>query len=529
MHTLTLLATLLTAYLSTVNGYTWPSPQLDALESLRFDLDRHPIAGFVQPCTFFLFSVNGPSGRSNIADWVRTAYHDMATHNITDGTGGMDASIRFPEEQARAENAADGFNNTLRILSGVANRYVSLADTLALGAITAIENCGGPDIAFRGGRIDAAEPNKPGVPQPEQELKSHIASFARQGFTQTEMIGLVACGHTFGGVQHDPFPNIVPEMNDPNNTESVAHFDSTFLHFDNNVAKEYISGTTQNPLVVGLNDTTNSDKRIFSSDKNVTMDSFAKSPTLFASTCGKLFAQMLDTVPRGVKLSEVIQPLPAKPDNLEFTLDGDTLRFSGQVRLWNMAEDDDRTVRLYWDDHVGGTHNATLDFSEVATGVRTTAAWYAFDDPGLSLNATAGVTRMRFVVDGKVYDQGGVGFPVQDGVAFSTTSCLTAPNASPLQGRFDIAVRKTANVTRVFLEQEVKDSVGRITVVETDFPKPAPANAVSAGTSTAYVMWSMNMTQTSTKRTIGAEINGVKMSTGRVALLSNLPVCAGAS
>lgn len=53
---------------------------------------------------------------------------------------------------------------------------------------------GGPEIAFRGGRIDAAVPNAPGVPGPEQDLDSHIASFARQGFTQTEMIGLVACG-----------------------------------------------------------------------------------------------------------------------------------------------------------------------------------------------------------------------------------------------------------------------------------------------------------------------------------------------
>jgi hypothetical protein len=27
----------------------------------------------------------------------------MATHNTAEGTGGMDGSIRFPEEQARAE------------------------------------------------------------------------------------------------------------------------------------------------------------------------------------------------------------------------------------------------------------------------------------------------------------------------------------------------------------------------------------------------------------------------------------------
>jgi hypothetical protein len=41
--------------------------------------------------------------------------------------------------------------------------------------------------------------------------------------------------HTFGGVQHDPFPDIVGELNDPTSTEDVAHFDSTFVTFDNNV------------------------------------------------------------------------------------------------------------------------------------------------------------------------------------------------------------------------------------------------------------------------------------------------------
>ncbi|KAJ7853396.1 heme peroxidase, partial [Mycena leptocephala] len=450
-------------------------------------------------------------------------HHDMATHNNADGTGGMDASIRFPEEQARgAENAADGFNNTLRLLAGVVNRYVSiLADALALGTITDIENCGGPQIAFRGGRIDAAEPNKPGVPQPQQDLQTHTSAFARQGFTQTEMIGLVACGHTFGGVQHAPFPDIVPEMNDPNNTESVAHFDSTFIHFDNNVAKEYISGTTQNPLVVGSNDTTNSDKRIFGNDGNVTMHSFATSPSLFASTCSKLFARMLDTVPKDVKLTEVIQPLPVKPDNLELTLDGDKVLFSGTVR--SMTEDPKRTVRLLWSDHLNSqnankkNNTATLTFSSVSTGVSSTAAWYSFDDPPIALDAKAGITGMRFVVDGKVHDQGGVGFAVQDTVVFSKTSCLTDPDASPVKGRFDIGVRNGANVTRVFLEQEVKDSVGRITVVETDFPP---------NTTSAYTIWSMNMTSASGgKPTIGAEIGGVKVSTGRVAVLFDLPPC----
>jgi hypothetical protein len=111
---------------------------------------------------------------------------------------------------------------------------------------------GGPEIPFRGGRVDAGGPNTPGVPEPQQDLQSHIASFARQGFTPTEMISLVACGyvycilipntltlnthrHSFGGVEHAPFPDISPEMHDPNNTLSVSHFDTTFAHFDNNV------------------------------------------------------------------------------------------------------------------------------------------------------------------------------------------------------------------------------------------------------------------------------------------------------
>lgn len=67
------------------------------------------------------------------------------------------------------------------------------------------EISGGPEIAFRGGRVDAAEPNAPGVPQPQDALASHIAAFARQGFSQTEMIGLVACGYVSSS-----HPNALP-------------------------------------------------------------------------------------------------------------------------------------------------------------------------------------------------------------------------------------------------------------------------------------------------------------------------------
>ncbi|KAJ7311512.1 heme peroxidase [Mycena albidolilacea] len=438
---------LLTCF-ATAHAYLWPSPMLDELESLLFEITPGTtgIASFIQPCDTFTFAPTGSrgsSGRSNAADWIRTAYHDMATHNIVDGTGGMDASIRFAEEQARAENVGDGFVNTLGVLAGSATRYVSVADALALGTVIAVEFCGGPQIPFRGGRVDATEPNLPGVPKPEQTLDSHVASFARQGFTQDEMIGLVACGHTFGGVQHAPFPDIVPELNDTNNSESVSHFDTTNTHFDNNIATEYISGTTQNPLVVGFNDTTNSDERIFGSDGNVTMLSFANSPELFASRCSELFARMLDTVPSGVQLSDVITPLPVKPFDLTFTLDGDVLQFSGRVRFWNLTDNPNRVALLLWDDHLGGVHNSTLLSSLEAVGsfpdgVSTSYIFGGDDFGGLSLDAAAGITTMRFMVDGKVEDQGGVGFAVQDAVVFSTTSCFFSNNRT---AQYNVAVR----------------------------------------------------------------------------------------
>ncbi|KAJ7508850.1 heme peroxidase [Mycena galericulata] len=459
-----------------------------------------------------------------------------ATPFTTDGTGGLDASIRFAEEQARPENAGDGFDNSVFILFGFSNRYVSIADGLALGAILAIENCGGPEIAFRGGRADAAELNAPGVPQPQQDLDSHIASFARQGFTQTEMIGLVACGHTFGGVQHTTFPDIVGELDDPNSTEDVAHFDTTFVTFDNDVAKEYISGTTKNPLVVGFNDTTNSDKRIFSSDGNATMRSFANSAELYTSTCADLFARMLDTVPSGVELTDVIAPLPVKPSNLQLILDGDTIQFSGQVRFWNMAADSTRTVSLLWDDHTGRTKpqkTGPMTFLGVSTAVagRYSAAWYGVNDTQgagvLSLDAAAGITSMRFLVDGVLEDQGGSGFAVQDGFMFSNTSCVTSVNTTTGEaeaGRLDIAVRNGVHPTRVYIETVTRDSVDRPVVVETDIAPPTKPVALNSG----YSLWAVNMTSAngSFLFTIGAEIDGVKYSTANIPLLLDFPLCA---
>lgn len=88
---------------------------------------------------------------------------------------------------------------------------------------------------FRGGRVDATAPNKPGVPEPQQSLAEHTASFARQGFSATEMIQLIACGHTIGGVQNTAFPTIVPASTDLDDIDGHATFDSTFT-YDNRMS-----------------------------------------------------------------------------------------------------------------------------------------------------------------------------------------------------------------------------------------------------------------------------------------------------
>jgi catalase (peroxidase I) len=95
---------------------------------------------------------------------------------------------------------------------------------------------GGPQINFRAGRIDAQQAGPPGVPQPQESLQSHTTAFARMGFTPTEMIQLVACGHTIGGVQKVAFPDIVPATAATSaNPDGNMAFDQTPTSFDNHM------------------------------------------------------------------------------------------------------------------------------------------------------------------------------------------------------------------------------------------------------------------------------------------------------
>lgn len=134
----------------------------------------------VSPC---LFGTN-IKGRQNSAEWVRTAYHDMSTHDASAGTGGLDASIMF--ELDRDENKGDAFNNTLGFMKNYYSTKSSAADLLALAVITASDSCGGPKMPFRAGRVDATEAGPKGVPEPSQDLETHTNIFAKAGFNTSE-------------------------------------------------------------------------------------------------------------------------------------------------------------------------------------------------------------------------------------------------------------------------------------------------------------------------------------------------------
>lgn len=198
--------------------YIWPNEEIDLLEHMLYEHSGYHVnspASFVVPCGNVPF---GP-GRNGPAEWVRTAYHDMANADVEAGTGGIDASIGF--ELDRDENPGKGFNETLFNLREFLTARTSMSDLIAMGALFAVGGCSGGkvQIPFRGGRIDATAPGPLGVPKPEEPIDDHLSSFKRQGFNRDEMIGLVACGHTLGGIHGVDFPEIVDVVN-----ETVCYF-----------------------------------------------------------------------------------------------------------------------------------------------------------------------------------------------------------------------------------------------------------------------------------------------------------------
>ena len=182
-----------------------------------------------------------------------------------------------------------------------------MADLVALGTVMSNNLCGGKDMAYRPGRVDATEAGiTTGVPAPETSLEETLEFFERAGFGKKDAIGLTACGHTMGSVHHVGYYNLAlsfstdfafsqggfPEVVDesfvtPNNTNGVSNFDTTRSIFDPRVVAEYLNGTGSRggPLVTSYNETMNSDLRLYESDNNDTMRALFASGAGFLDTC----------------------------------------------------------------------------------------------------------------------------------------------------------------------------------------------------------------------------------------------------
>ncbi|KAJ7834599.1 L-ascorbate oxidase [Mycena leptocephala] len=438
--------------LALTNAYHWPSPLVDQVEGLLYegrgqgnpDDSILDFVGKIAQCQ------SGTFGESGAAEWIRFAYHDAATHNADDGTGGLDNSLLL--ELDREENVGVGMKHAKADFSHFPNKYLSFSDVTAVGLALASAQCEGPIVPIRAGRLDASVAGPPGVPRPEQTLEEHTESFRLQGFNPEDMIALTACGHSVGGVRSNDFPAMVPGIPGVK-VDNFILFDTTTA-LDNAVVLQYLNGTTKNPLVVDKNATLTSDFRIFNSDGNVTMIKLAD-PETFDQTCSRLFAQMIDTVPSNVKLTDVIDPIPNKVDGVQLSIGFDTLLLRASLRFLN--HNDDRSVTIHWADKAGGCASdacsaSWVNFRDVTTTLSARLGLsvnkYDFAAP---VNATTSVSKFWFTVDEgdgsapTTLDNGGAGYEItQDRVLYVPNSSTTLTTI--------VAVRNDVPPSRVFMD-----------------------------------------------------------------------------
>ncbi|KAI4265860.1 MAG: hypothetical protein L6R38_009135, partial [Xanthoria sp. 2 TBL-2021] len=413
---------------------TWPS-SVDELEDIMMLNTGYRARGFanaVTPC-----SAGAGPGRVTAAEFIRTAFHDMATANIFQGTGGLDASIVFELNNGGGDNIGQAFPTSLTYFAPYLSSRSSMADIIAMSMYTAVRGCGGPVIPVKTGRVDATEAGPPGVPLPQNSLFTFQNQFARTGFDSTQMIQVVACGHTLGGVHAENFPQIVPVGSAPND---VKQFDNT-AKFDNKIATDYVSGQSTDPLVVGPSQAARraSDLLVFNSDDNATITTMTD-PTYFTNTCKFLLQKMIDVVPAGVTLTDPIVPYDIKPVALQLTLQsgGSEIQFAGEIRVRTTTRPASQisSVQIVYKDRTGGASNKVSATQKgTAAGFDDSFTFYAFSARISSQSSISSFNVLITLASGatETYDNNGSGYLMQDTVMLQAPqSCVTDSNGQKL-------------------------------------------------------------------------------------------------
>ncbi|RMZ83074.1 hypothetical protein DV738_g1286, partial [Chaetothyriales sp. CBS 135597] len=427
---------------------TWPYPASDELEDIIFLHTGYRAREFAAPVT--PCSVGGASRRI-AAEWLRTSFHDMATANVFQGTGGIDASLVY--ELNNGENVGTGFDTALATFEPYMSVRASLADLIAIGTYTSVRSCGGRPIPIRPGRIDATRAGALGVPQPQNAISIFRNQFSRMGFNSTEMIMLVACGHSLGGVHAENNPLIVAPDTVPND---YALFDSTNSTFDEKIATEYLDGSTTNPLVRGLSVrySRNSDFVVFSSDRNATISQLAN-PEYFQATCQSVLQRMIEIVPANVTLgADPIEPYEARPYGLQLYLtddSGSSLTFSGDIRIRTTSRSPSSVTVIYTDRNgessCGTSCSISTTYAGAANGFDDSFSFYSF-----STTIPASTSISSFIISitdsggsTETLDNNGSGFPVQDSVLLQLPQSCSASSSLTVTA----AVRNTTSDTPV--------------------------------------------------------------------------------
>lgn len=223
-----------------------------------------------------------------------------------------------------------------------------------------------------------------------------------------------------------------PQITGNDNATFLAKFDNTDA-FDEVVVTGYLNGNTSNPLVVGPADT-NADSRVFSADGNVTIKALAD-PTAFKDSCKDILGRMIDTVPRNVKLTDPLTPIPIKPGYIQLTLTpAGSLTFTGRIRVLTSGRTDKAlTVSMPYARRDGSTcANCTIAATKFngpggpTVGFDAEFYWYDFStalDAGIShfnvsITSTAGA---------ELYTNGGPGFPIDDSIIYQQPQSCTGP------------------------------------------------------------------------------------------------------
>lgn len=478
---------------------TWPSPMSDELEDLMFLNTGYRARKFtdaITPCSKQSAGGSGP-GRVAAAEWLRTTFHDVATANVVQKTGGLDASIIY--ELARLENPGTAFTSTITTYEPFFGPRVPMSELIALGTYASVRGCGGPSIPVRIGRVDARFSGSSGVPQPQNELPTFRNQFARLGMNDAEMIAVTACGHSLGGVHGKNFPLIVA---DPNAFQAM---DTTEAAFDERIATEYIDDTTTNPLVKGISVqySRNSDFVVNMADNNATIRSMTD-PAVFRSTCKTVLQKLIEIVPPTSQLSaNPLTPYEVKPYALRLFLQdgGVNLTFTGDIRVrtTNRSASSISSVALVYKDRAGDavSNSIATTFKDTASGYDDSFAFYTFN---ASLPVATSISSFTVTVS---YTSGGfdsftnnnLGYPISDTLLFQQPqSCSSNPSLITITA----AVRNTTTLkpTLNFLGRRYTNNI--VPTINTTSTPLLPGPTLGA-----YTLYNLTLPLNATQSTKG--------------------------